>query len=798
MKINRTAKVLAVILAIAMLPLGLIACGVDSTVSERLTDLILGDGDLKPKKYETTQEYIEQLDAKVEELSISINKQGYWADAYIEEGTTVIAQNYKNMYILAQAWGTKGSAYYHDSSILSKVKKALEYGYENSYGIEQLSSSDKNYSVSERCDVAEYLVRTLLILSENGKIGNSAVKKHVEVIQAKFPAPFGEGVDLARTAYIVLAYSALIGDTEAIERTISTYLVNAIGTVNSGNGLYTDGSFFASNEVASSGSYGVIAFSELVEIAYAVNDTKVDFAEELGVINFLYNWAVNSILPSLYNGKAFSGTTSSYAYEAEYLGGRAVSSLFALSTIVDDEKEAHLLSVIKGYGEDTGATFHRYLTSYGACRYQDLSNNKKIEPAYIYGAFNFAYNDKLNVIGTKFSASLSISSLRSAKYETRAVYTEQLIENLGAVNGNGWYTGDGMLMLYTSDYSPSESYWKYVNGHKIPGTTVDLRERESLNAGGFDGINSNSGSVTLGSFAVSAYDFVNNNSEIRSDLSAKKSWFFFDNEIVALGSGIRNSYIDKKAVDQTIATIVENVFYGKYQSIYTSAEQKDDKTLSKDKPELIPEAIYAAKYGGIYCPKDKNDALYASLNVTEGGNFVEFWFDHGILATLDAKGNSVSDKVASYEYAIVPSTAMNAKDFFGYDVKDANGNTTRVQGYVEKPGYTVLSNTEKVQAVFDESTKTTGYTFWEGATCNGITTDFACTIMIQETETGYIVAVSDFTHYGAGNRDGGTITLNISGTVVSADAGLTFSGSTITIDRTVAAAGQTMTLVINK
>lgn len=784
MKINRTAKFIAVILVIAMMPLSLFSCGLDSTVSERLTELMTGNGDLNVKKNENSKEYIERLDADVEEVALTLNKQGFWPDTYIEAGTSIVGQNYKNMYILAQAWATKGSEYYHDSDILSSIKKVLDYGYENLYGLTQLSKSDKDFSVSERCDVAEYLVRTLLILSENGKISKSKLNDHLEILQGKFPAPFGSGVDLARTAYIVIAYSSLSGDTELIEKTISTYLVNAFTLSNNGAGLYADGSFIGGTEVASSGSYGVIAFSNLVEIAYAVNGTKGDFVQELGVTDFLYSWAVNSIVPSLYNGKAFAGTTGSYAYEADYLGGRAVSSLIALSKIVDDEKAANLLSIVKGYGSETNSDFYRYLTTYGACMYQDIANDEDIAPIAIKGAFNFANNDKLTILGTKYSASLSISSLRSAKYETRPVYTEDLIENVGAVNGNAWYTGDGMLLLYTNTYAPNENYWKYVDGHYIPGTTVDNRDRESVHGGGFDGTTSNAGSVTIGSFAVSAYDFINNNNEMRSDLSAKKSWFFFDNEIVALGAGITNTFVDTKAEDQSIITVVENVYYGKYQSIYTSPEQADDRTLSHDKPELLPEAIYVAKFGGIYCPAAKNDTLYGSLNVTEGGNFAEFWFDHGLLASKNEEtGKYESSKVASYEYAIIPSSAMNATDFYNY---------------VNAVDYTVISNTDKVQAVKDASSKTTGYTFWEAASCNGITTDFACTIMIQETDTSYIVAVSDFTHNGVGNRDGGTITLNVSGSVASADAGLTLNGSTLTVDRTVAANGQTLTLVINK
>ena len=112
--------------------------------------------------------------------------------------------------------------------------------------------------------------------------------------------------------------------------------------------------------------------------------------------------------------------------------------------------------------------------------------------------------------------------------------------------------------------------------------------------------------------------------------------------------------------------------------------------------------------------------------------------------------------------------------------------------------YTVLSNTADVQAVKDEKSGAVGYVFWNAATCNGITTDFACNIMVKETDSQITIAIADISQ-NAPDNDGGTITLTGSfSQVKSADAGLTFENNTITVDRAVAGNGQTLTIVISK
>ena len=461
--------------------------------------------------------------------------------------------------------------------------------------------------------------------------------------------------------------------------------------------------------------------------------------------------------------------------------------------IEDATKSGELKAIVKGYAATQNYDFNAYLTTFGATQFEDIMDDEGIVAKTVNGAHAFVNTDRLNVIGTTYSASLSLSSLRTAKYETRNNHFAKDIEEAEKtnINGDGWYTGDGMLMVYTSQYAPGSNYWKYVKGTRIPGTTVDSRDRTMTASDGYTGTNYKAGSAVNGNYAVSAYHFINNNSELTSvGLTAKKSWFFLDGEIVALGAGINNPSDTFATAGYAIETIVENVYIGNYTSICTSANQADDRTLAKDKVEVAPNAFFVLGYGGIYVPAEKNDVLKYTLNVTDGGNFIEVWLDHSEYEMVGDDLEAIPEvENASYEYAIVPSTTMNMNDFFAY---------------ANEPGYVVLANNESVQAVADKSSGVEQYVFWEAASCANaagsrtITADFACNVIILETDSQITVTVADITQ--TSTETPGTINIGIGGTFDSSvsSAGITLNGTSVTVDRTVAASGQSLTIVINK
>ena len=799
MRITRLIRIIAVVLALAMLPLWLFACSKPADkVSDRLVEMMIGKGKVDDDD-EISAAYLAKLDAEVEYLITYYGKEGNWDKAYMEPGTHDVAQHYVNVQTLTTAWATKGSEYYRSTKVMSMIKKSLEFGYETLYGEADKADGDATRSWKERADIAESLVRTLLILRDKGKISKTKMENYISVVVAKYATPAGTGVDLARSAYIVLGYAALLDDEANLQKATEALASLAVNVTN-GVGLYTDGSFVADTKVAASGSYGIIAFSEVAEIAYAVRGEAFDFPAELLIPDYLYNWAVNSIMPSLYNGRAFAATTSSFLEDAEELGGRAVSSMLVLAKyfekLEDEAKANELRAVVKGYGTNGTTDFATYLTTFGVAEYEEIREDKDLVATNVTGVHNFTVTDKLSVMGTAYSASLSLSSTRTAKYETRNNYMCKEAEDapFNAINGDGWYTGDGMLMVYTTEYAPDSNYWKYVKSTRLPGTTVDSRDRDMTVSDGYRGSSTHSGSVTDGTIAVSSFLFINNNSELTSvGLTGKKSWFFLDGEIIGLGAGINNPVDSFAAAGYAVETIVENVFCGTTTAICTTPKQDDDITLSANRKDEAPEYFYILGYGGIYVPKDRNDTLNMTLNVTDGGNFIEVWLDHSEYFDNGTYLEPIPTVVdASYEYCIVPSTAIdnNMNNFFAY---------------AQQPGYTVLANTTSVQAVKDASSGVEGYVFWEAGSCsNGaeaprtVTVDFACNLIIKETDTQIIVTIADPNQISTATP--GHIDIGVAGSFESTatSAGLSFSGTTITVDRTVAASGASLTITINK
>lgn len=782
MKLKRTVRLTAIILALAMMPLWIFGCGrLDAKVSSRMADLLMGDGKIDSKT-ESGQLYIAEINAQASNANGTLGTNGRWASSNITNEDNAYVWHYRSLYALTRAYVTKGSDYYHKRSVLKNIKNALEAGYEQLYGTPVAGASEKTWTETERIDVAEFLLNTLLILDESGKLSSKKVKKYAEILEIKFPYTIGDASQQSRCLYIMVGTAALMGDTDRIKDISEKYLTSAYAYVSDGAGLYKDGSYIAEGSVASSGSYGVMAFTSLTSVLYAINGTKGDLPDTVNASGFLYEWATKSIIPSLYNGSAMSALTGSYLTESDKMGGRAVSALIALSKLLGDTEATELRSIVKAYASSENTSFIPYLTGFGICEFQSIENNGKLVSKSITGAHAFSAMDKLTVAGSKYSVALSISSTRSSKFETRPVNITANKELLGAVNGQGWFTGDGMLLVYNPYYQISDTYWEYVNYGRLPGTTVDSRTRTSYDAGGYKGLSSYAGFVVNGEFSVAANAMYNNNNEYLSDLTAKKSWFIFDEEIVCLGAGITNTSISTKtntANPQTIETVIENIFYGDNTSIILSADDPnnpDNEFVPNSSYSVMNNSsLYFSKYGGVYVPTLKNDALKARLNKTNGGNFIELWFDHG-----------VTPSGATYEYALLPGATIS--EFFEY---------------TESENYRVLSNTEKLQAVMDISSGAYGYTFWEAtSTLNDYeiikSADFACTVLVKEDDTSITISIADFTHNALDNRGGSTLTISGAHNVISADEGITLSGNTVTVDRNVAANGQTLTIVLSK
>ena len=199
-------------------------------------------------------------------------------------------------------------------------------------------------------------------------------------------------------------------------------------------------------------------------------------------------------------------------------------------------------------------------------------------------------------------------------------------------------------------------------------------------------------------------------------LQAKKSWFLFDDEVVALGADIQCTVPGKH-----VETIVEN-------RKLTSTRARPLVRPSGARWANLPASAWAPPIGYVFpgratikfrrarrvgswrdidtgYPRDTLSATYQTL-----------WIDHG-----------AKPKRASYAYVLLPG-------------RDA----AETKAYVAKPAVRVVENNAKAQAVVHPALGITAVNIWKaGAQEAGITADAACSVMIRRFTDRILISVSE-------------------------------------------------------
>jgi len=364
-------------------------------------------------------------------------------------------------------------------------------------------------------------------------------------------------------------------------------------------------------------------------------------------------------------------------------------------------------------------SFHQINPS---CRMQDAPlwaaiRDMPVSPSLPRGHRHYWKSDYTVHRGAGFFASLRMWSDRTKPAE--------LINGEGL---NSWHLGDGLLWVFLqgSDYS-THDVLPTLDWLRLPGTTV---ERKHLKAAegyedwpppaakrAFVG-----GAFTAG-HGVSAMELA----AAASPLTAHKSWFFFDDEVVCLGSDIACP------TDNPTETIVN-------QRPLTEARVP----LTVDgatKPSVLPwsEELRNAKWaqcdgigylfpkpGRVKAQRTVQSGAWRTMTETGSGEvhenpFLTLWFDHG----AQAKG-------ATYAYGVVP-----------------NKTAGQMQAYAESAPITILAHTSAVHAIRHNRTGAVGIVFWAPGSVGKVSAGSACIVLCEESAKGLTLAVSDPTHEGS-------------------------------------------------
>ncbi|MDF2989793.1 MAG: hypothetical protein K0S37_307, partial [Microbacterium sp.] len=299
--------------------------------------------------------------------------------------------------------------------------------------------------------------------------------------------------------------------------------------VTAGDGFYADGSFVQHNYYAYNGGYGVALIAGISDLLHLLHGSTWDVSDpaEAHVIR----WVYDSFEPFIYKGNLMDMVRgremSRHGAQDLSVAVDVMVSIIRLSEVAPSADAHAFKRMIKYWLQiDTDKTFlkqvpvdiiiaaNEILTDASITARDELTTHRQ-----------FPGMDRAVHLRPGFGFGISMFSSRIGNYEA-----------INAENNKGWHTGDGMTYVYNNDLSQfNDNFWPTVDSYRLPGTTVLQNTTQTANSR-----NDKTwvgGTEILGQYGVTGMEL----HPVGKSLEAKKSWFMFDDEVVALGAGISST-----------------------------------------------------------------------------------------------------------------------------------------------------------------------------------------------------------------------------------------------------------------
>jgi chondroitin AC lyase len=573
-------------------------------------------------------------DQQVRQIISTYRSTGDFSDIdYSDLSTTAGFPHQKhlsNLYTLAKAYQTNASVFFHDAEIMKDIEGALNYWVEKDYVGDNWHDN--------QITTPTWLVNLLLIMGNDLK-RDLAMKTQKMIGRANLNAsgarPSGDRIVIAGILARHLIYLDSLNAFEKVIKIIEGEIKFSTGE----RGMQHDYSFHHRvDRVNNTTSYGYGKYANAFgEWSFYVSGTKYQFSKEK--INQLVDYYIDGISKQQVYG----------IYEDVSVKNRDITS--------------------KSYFQPKGILeIERLLmgTDHRKAELEELIKLRKgeIEPSRSFAKF-FWQTEHFVFQRPQFYTTVRMFSTRNQNMEM-------------PYNGPGKPThhradGTNYLLLKGDEY---HNIWPVYDWQKISGTTIlqkpKLHGPQDIQK---KGLTSFVGAVTDGLYGAVAFDF----KSPHDGVEAKKSWFFFDEEYVCLGTDIRSE------VKLPVATTINQALLkgpvkamqdGK-QILLSEGNRKLEKLkwVHHNRVGYLfpsPASLELSNQVATGTWASITDQKNISTALVEEPVF-NLWFNHG---------NSPAN--ASYQYIVVP--AIDA-DVFAANVAD----NRQIQ---------ILSNTGSIQAVW--------------------------------------------------------------------------------------------------
>ena len=690
----------------------------------------------------TGQSYWNALDTSSNRTNLFYNYPNLATDS------SDITTTYERLRAMALAYGVSGSALQGNSTLFRNLTNGLDWMTRYYSPTGAIYDNWYDFEIA----IPRALNDTVLLLYSN--LAPAHLSNYMSAIEHFSPTPSSTSITTPVTAYNKVLKSMIVSLRGVIVKDAAKIdlgrlaLSDVFTNVTTGDGFYADGSFIFHDEYAYNTGYGIGLLDTMGSLLQLLRGSPWEPTDPARTN--VFRWVYEAYEPFLVRGAAMEMVDGRYHTRNgdSHLGGHdLMGAILRIADVAPPADAAAFKSFLKAaMVSDTSLDFVSNHAPPYSIWANAILNDPGVTPlAGMNRHRQFPSMDRVVHHTTNWTFGLSMASSRVANYEsTRG-------ENL-----KGWFTGEGVTYLYNDDLTHySDNYWSTIDPYRLPGTTVDTIARTNGSGQSYRSPNNQVGGASiLGLYGVAA---MNLNAYGVGTMSARNSWFMFDNEIVCAGNSVSSS--------NGRETILENRrlgVYGNNPFTVNGVPQPTGPGWSQTMGATTWAHLAGTTPGadiGYFFPspttvkglRENRTGRFYDINTTYGSktsstrSYLTLYIDHG-----------TSTNATNYSYVLLP----------GYSA-------AQMAAYAANPEVLVLQNNSTATAVTKPRLGITAVNFWKDTSNQvaGISSDHKAAVILRNDGSVLDLGASDPTQT---NKAGLRIEVNVPGiSVLALDPGVT-------------------------
>lgn len=583
-----------------------------------------------------------------------------------------------------------------------------------------------------------------LLMMLSGDLSADQMHRYVAPVLANNRAIDLTGANKTWIAGIVAQAGVLTGDSALIAKA-RTELRGVFPCVTSGDGYYADGSFVQHDAYAYTGGYGKALLATIAPLMYVMKGSPWEIAYSDSLEQNFYRMIFEAYEPLIYGGRFMDMVRereiSRIANQDHIPGRQAIRAVVLLLEVLPADHKTRAESMLKEWLQDEKVL--RQVCSDP----QDGFLEYYLPPPVIRKAQNLLQNSAVQPRGElilhKTYAAMSRVVHRQKGYALGLAMTSPRIKNTEGTNNEGlrlWHLGDGVAYLYSDDREQyADNFWATVNLQRLPGATVTRVPRGDKDGYGTANPNAWVGGADFDGYGAAGMQLSGFGLSADRTLRAKKSWFMFDDEVVAMGSGItltagaapvETTVENRKLMPDLSNKITVNGKIMRTPQIGGSDELNGEHKavrwihLEGNRGRSTDVGYYFPRAATLHGLRETRTGSWSAINAyfkytdtaVKQNTFATLWLDHG--------RHPQSER---YAYVVLPGKSAG-----------------EVKAYAGNPDVQILEQSDTLHAVYEKKSGITAINFWKAGTCGGYSVSKPSSLLVRRDDDGTLhIAIAD-------------------------------------------------------